>query len=325
MWPLLLIAVYCLFVAVASLAGGTLPSLMRLTHTRMQLILSLVGGLVLGVGLLHLLPHSAAATGSLDQSVWATLAGLLAMFFLIRTFQVHRHGPITKAHSADCDHADHAAVPAHTGFPIDGAECDTHRHPYSWIGLCVGLTLHTLMDGMAIAASVSAEASHPTPGVALLGFGTFVAVLLHKPLDAMSITTVMAASGWSARTRQVVNVVFALMNIVGAALFWLGIQQFADNQQVVIGWVLGFAAGMFLCIALADILPELQFHAHDRVKLSTALVLGVLLAYAIGFLEPAHQHGYSPSPDREHDHAEQHHEEHAEEHHPGEHAGSREG
>jgi zinc and cadmium transporter len=304
MWPVILISVYCLFVALASLAGGTLPSLIRLTHTRMQLILSAVAGLVLGVGLLHLLPHSIAETGSVDTSVGAALIGLLAMFFLIRAFHVHHHGPVDQAPATACAHDhDHAAGHCEHQEQIDigGEECATHRHPYSWIGLCVGLTLHTLFDGIAIAASVSAEALHSETGGLMLGFGTFLAVLLHKPLDAMSITTVMAAGGWSARARQVVNVGFALTNVLGAALFYVGVRQVFPNQHAVVGLTLGFAGGVFLCIALADILPEVQFHRHDRMKLSAALVLGVALAYAIGFFESPHQHG-TPAADA-HDHA----------------------
>ena len=306
MWPLLLIAIYCFFVGLASLAGGTLPALIRLTHTRMQLIMSLVGGLVLGVGMLHLLPHSIAETGSVDRSMWAALVGLLAMFFLIRTFHVHHHGPVDETENPECEH-NHESVPCdHQHVSTDGEHCDTHRHPYSWIGLCIGLTLHTLFDGMAIAASVSADSLSLNDGTILLGFGTFMAVLLHKPLDAMSITTVMAVSGWSSRSCQLVNVGFALMNAVGAALFYFGIQRFAGDQQLVIGLALGFSAGVFLCISLADILPEVQFHRHDRVKLSTALLLGVVVAYAIGFLESPHQHGHAEP----HSHAEDTHGEH---------------
>ena len=48
---------------------------------------------------------------------------------------------------------------------------------------------------------------------------------------------------------------------------------------------------MFLCIALADLLPEIQFHRHDRVKLTTALLAGILFAYGIGLVHPhASQH-----------------------------------
>ena len=208
------------------------------------------------------------------------------------------------------DHEEHR----HHDYPTDGDRCVAHRHRYSWLGLGAGLTLHTLIDGMALAASVSAEARDEATGLSLLGVGTFLAVVLHKPLDAMSITTVMAAGGWSVRNRNLVNLGFALMCAIGAAGFCLGIQQFAEAQHAILGWALGFAAGVFLCISLGDILPEVQFHAHDKAKLSAALVLGIALAYAIGFVEPAHQHG-QPTEDT-HGH-EQHagHEEHPEHEH----------
>ena len=52
-----------------------------------------------------------------------------------------------------------------------------------------------------------------------------------------------------------------------------------------------FSAGVFLCISLGDLLPEVHFHRHDRLKLSAALLFGVGLAFLVGFLEPHH-----PSP-----------------------------
>ena len=59
MQPGVLIAVYCALIVVASLAGGWLPSVMRLTHLRMQIMMSLVSGMMIGVAVLHLLPHAA--------------------------------------------------------------------------------------------------------------------------------------------------------------------------------------------------------------------------------------------------------------------------
>jgi zinc and cadmium transporter len=40
-----------------------------------------------------------------------------------------------------------------------------------------------------------------------------------------------------------------------------------------------------LCIACADLLPELQFHSHDRLKLSVALAAGLAVAVLIGQFE----------------------------------------
>jgi hypothetical protein len=58
---------------------------------------------------------------------------------------------------------------------------------------------------------------------------------------------------------------------------------------------------------LADILPEIQFHRHDRVKLFTALLVGVALAFAIGIFEPQHAHEMQgPHDDHDHSHSHSH-------------------
>ena len=43
-----LLAVYSVLIVLASLGGGMLPFFIRLTHTRMQTMISFVGGLMLG-------------------------------------------------------------------------------------------------------------------------------------------------------------------------------------------------------------------------------------------------------------------------------------
>src|SRR6056297_2141372 len=56
MSPTVLLTGYCLLIIAASVAGGKLSSLLRMTHTRTQLLMSGVGGLMIGIALLHLLP-----------------------------------------------------------------------------------------------------------------------------------------------------------------------------------------------------------------------------------------------------------------------------
>ena len=53
-----MLVVYCVLILIASLLGGRVPSLLRLTHRRMELLISLVSGVMLVVALLHLLPHA---------------------------------------------------------------------------------------------------------------------------------------------------------------------------------------------------------------------------------------------------------------------------
>jgi len=301
MWLYTLVAVYCALLIGASLAGGYLPSLMRLTHMRMQLMMSFVGGLMMGVALLHLLPHAIVETGSLDFAAWSSVLGLLAMFLTIRVFQVHHHGPVSEraccGHDHDRPNHDQPNQGQHDqGQPNQGQ----HDHPaaaegprggahrLSWVGLFLGLGIHSMIDGVAVGASLAAASQHKAAG--LLGIGTFLAVLLHKPLDSLSVTSVMVAGKWNQRDLNLANFLFSLICPFGLLLFYVGIQELGEAQHLVVGCAMGFSAGVFLCISLGDILPEIQFHRHDRVKLFATLLLGVLLSLAIGLVEPDHAH-----------------------------------
>lgn len=319
-WPLTLLLIYCVLIALSSLLGGYLPSLLKLTHSRMQLLVSLIGGLMLGVAIFHQLPHAVEAMAgggqqhafALDWCVAWLMVGLLTTFFMLRMFHFHNHEPVATDddhdhlcgrdhdhdHSQDClskhDH-DHDSGHHHSHHPAQGA---------SWIGIFLGLSIHTLIDGGALAANVEADALHSGECMAwLLGLGTFLGVVLHKPLDSLSITTLMAAGGWSKRSRMLVNLGYALMCPLGAAAFYFGLQQMGTFHDVILSGALAFSAGVFLCISLSDLLPEVQFHSHDRMRLSFTLLLGVLLAFLIGYLEPAHTHGHGGGGSHSHDHS----------------------
>jgi zinc and cadmium transporter len=284
---------YCALVVLASLVGGWVPLLARLTHRWTQLLMSFVAGLMLGVGALHMLVHSAVEIG-LDQAVLWMLFGLVAMFFLQRFFHFHHHGPgdvlpVTVPSAAECLGEHGHSHPGHHHGPVE-----TFGHPLSWIGLALGLTVHTLLDGVALASSVEIEAG--VGGGGMYGLGTFLAVILHKPLDSMALAMLLAAGRWSVGVRHAVNAGFALIAPLGAALFYLGVQRFASGQHAVIGCALAFSAGTFLCISLSDLLPEIQFHSHDRIKLSAAMLLGIAAAYGIGFFESSgHEHHHHPN------------------------------
>lgn len=299
-WSITILAIYCALIVVASLLGGALPFVMELTHTRMQTIISFVGGLMLGIGVLHLMPHAVHELHQANIAANWMMVGIVMMFVLLRLFHFHNHEPVRMLHkdgSTDCGHDhdhDHDAVSVDvvtTGEGHSPAECHSHGHTHglSWFGIALGLSLHTLIDGLALAASVHAQAQQIS-GSQWLGLATFLAVLLHKPLDAVSITSLMAASGWTRRSMMLVNAGFSMMCPLGAALFLLGVRQFAGYQQELLGTALAFSAGVFICISLSDLLPEMEFHAHNKVQLTVALGLGIILSWSLTFLEYAHLH-----------------------------------
>jgi zinc and cadmium transporter len=276
-----IIVIYSALVVAASLLGSWITSQFKLTHLRMQFILSFVGGFMLGIGLLHLLPHAMAQTGSVDLAIGATLVGLLFMFFLIRTLEFHQHEAAQHGQGGKTAEAPHVHPLVHGG--IEG---------FRWAGVFLGLSIHALIDGIALGAAVLSESGTATHAI-LPGFGVFAAILLHKPLDALSIASLMIAGGWSLRACRIVSAGFALICPVGALLVVLPFTSQLPHSSVPLGAVLGFSAGVFLCISLSDLLPEVHFHRHDRVKLSAALLLGVALAYGIGVLEHEQAHEFS--------------------------------
>lgn len=287
-----LLVVYSVLVLLASLAGGWLPLMVRLTHTRLQMAISFVAGLMLGIALLHFLPDADEQLHSLDRVVGWVLGGFLAMFFLQRFFHFHHHD-LPEGDPEDCCQHEHPEGEDHGHHAHTLA--DKSARQLSWVGTALGLTLHSLLDGLAMAAAVEAGAADHAAGLA--GLGVALAVILHKPFDAMAVSTLMTAGGSSRPSRQLLNGLFALATPLGAFLFHLGASHFADSNSVFLGCSLAFCAGTFLCIACSDLLPELQFHSHDRFKLSFALICGLLMAVMIGQLEEKeHAHGQEPIP-----------------------------
>ena len=119
------------------------------------------------------------------------------------------------------------------------------------------------------------------------GYGVFLVILLHKPLDALSIERVMGARGWSSTSRWIAGTVFALLYPLTAVVFYFCASALAPYDGL-LPVSLAFAAGAFICIALGDLLPEVQFHGHDWPRLTLLFLLGVGIAFALGWLEPAH-------------------------------------
>jgi zinc and cadmium transporter len=292
--PELLLVAYCVAIALLSLAGGLLPNWVRMTHTRTQLVMSFVSGLMLGVAFYHLLPHSIALQPheyGADASVWWLMIGLITMLLLLRMFHFHQHDFSDEEHEHDHSHThDHHSGAGAAPTALVPPQAVPAAHRLSWVGLALGLGVHTLIDGVALGAVMQGEVGR---SAGLLGVGVFLAILLHKPLDAMSITTIMEAGGWSRRSRSLANLGFALLCPLGALLFFFGVDLLGDARHHAVAGALAFSAGAFICIALSDLLPEVHFHSHDRGKLTLAFLVGIILAYAIGGLEPAgvHMHG----------------------------------
>ena len=280
MESLLVLAGYSAAIFIAAILGGRVSALGTMTHVRTQVLMSLVAGFILGIAIYHLLPHSLEhipGPGAVNKAVGWTMAGLILMVFLLRIFQFHQHDFSTEAsdyHDHDHGHGDGDSV----------------MPPRRLLGIAFGLGVHTVTEGVALGTTVRLGATQEG-GEVLAGMGVFLAILLHKPLDAYSIVGMMKSGGYGRRALAAANTGFALLCPLVALACFFGVGLLDPyGASATVGYVLAFAAGAFLCIALSDLLPEIHFHSHDRGKLILALVVGIALAYVLHLVEAAAAH-----------------------------------
>lgn len=278
--PFALLACYVSVIGVASIIGGRASEYGAISHTRTQVIISFVAGFILGMAIFHLLPHaleSVQGTNSFENVAIWVIAGILVLIVMLRVFDFHRHEF------------------GEEGVDPQGNQYDTDKplqtNPRSLIGIVLGLSLHTITEGVTLGAGtrMASEEMSTLPGLAIA-----LAIVLHKPLDAYSITALMRSMNHSGRMRLVVNVAFALICplVAVTTYFFIGpLSGFVGSS--IIGYALAFGVGAFLCIALSDLLPEISFHQHDRLKLLISLFVGIALAYGLYFVEELGTHGAS--------------------------------
>jgi zinc and cadmium transporter len=296
------LTVFCTGIVIVSMLGGVVPLAVMLNHTRLQVYLSFSAGAMLGAAFFHMMPE-AVRVGSPETLYWTAL-GLLALFFLERFFSYHHH-EAREPHPAPNHAGQHSRAghsPPSLAAGVSGSPDDSHHsHSHSsatmrWAPAAIGLAVHSLVGGIALASAVAAD-FEVGRGALGAGLGVFVATLVHKPADALTITALMLESGSPRRYAHAVNLAFALMIPVGVALFWVGPRSILPLSPG--SWTsaaLAFSAGTFLCIALSDLLPELQFHSHDRLALSVALLAGFALVAAAAVAEPSPREEHPPHP-----------------------------
>ncbi len=241
-----MIYLFCISIALASIFGGFVPLFIRLTHTRIQLAMSFIGGLMAGIATLDLLPE-ALEHGAAKQVMLWLLVGFLVIFLLERFLPSHCH---------DVSEGKH--------------ESCMHEHKLTWVGTFIGLSIHSILAGVALGASWQV-------GGTSVALGVFIALVLHKPFDGLALIAMMRIADIKTKLAVLINLVFALAVPVGVIIFLLS----GGASEESIAAALAFSAGMFLCISLCDLLPELQFHQHDRISLTVSLLMGLVIAWGI--------------------------------------------
>jgi zinc and cadmium transporter len=131
----------------------------------------------------------------------------------------------------------------------------------------LGISLHSLLDGVALGAGLM---------LPQLGPVVLLAVLIHKMPDSISISSILLSAGWDRRKVAALNVLFALTTPLGALVAYFFLRSLAAEQVAV---AVGISAGTFLAIATADILPQVHRIEQRNPTTMIFLLLGLFVSW----------------------------------------------
>jgi zinc transporter ZupT len=236
----LTILLYGLIAAVAEILGGGLVVLRKQWPAKVQgYLLALSAGFVLALVFLELVPESIRSVG-LEAPAFMLL-GYSVLHFFEHTIVGHLHFGEETHH-------------------------DVMISKVASMSTFAGLFVHAFFDGFAISAGMQFDF--------YLGLMIFVAVLLHKIPEGLTIASVMLAAEHPRKTAFLASAAIGVATMLGiVSVFLLS----AVSEQIV-GIAFAFSAGIATYVGASDLIPEIN---KSRNRVVPLLVFGgIALFYA---------------------------------------------
>ncbi|MEM3127041.1 MAG: ZIP family metal transporter [Candidatus Woesearchaeota archaeon] len=216
----------------------------KYSKTTIFYLVSFSTGALLAAAFLDLLPEAAEHGG---ENAFIFVLGSIIIFFLLEKYVYWYH----------CHYM---------------GVCKVHDvKAFKYINL-VGDSLHNFIDGTIIAASFLVSTN--------LGIVSSIAIILHEIPQELGDFAILLHGGFTKAKALFFNFLSGLTAIIGASLVYFAEQATKLAEPV----LLAIAAGSFIYLAVADLLPEL--HKETRFEKSSIqfalLLIGILVMWAVG-------------------------------------------
>jgi zinc and cadmium transporter len=225
--------VLAIFAAIANLVGAAaIVWRSRWSVQALDGMVALAAGFMIAVSLTELFPHALEVGGA--SAALIALAGYVLVHFSQHVVATHFHF---------------------------GEE--THQvSPQVGVSALIGLLLHTLVDGVAIASGFLVSES--------LGTLVALAILLHKLPEGFAISSLFLAAGRSRRSAMSAAGYLGLATIVGVIL--------TDVFEPLGRFGLPLSAGVTLYVGASNLVPELQHRRGWRLPIGFLAGCGLFIA-----------------------------------------------
>lgn len=237
-----------LAISLVSLVGVfTLSLKEQILRKYIFVFVSLAIGALLGDAFIHLIPEAFKEMNEPLIPSLLIIGGILLFFFLEKFLHWHHHEPDNE-----------------------------HKHTHH-IGKMILISdgLHNIIDGIIIGISYLSSIE--------LGIATTIAVILHEIPQEIGDFGVLIHAGYSKKRALFLNFLSALSALLGVGIALI-LGEFAATLST---WFLPIAAGGFIYIAMADLIPELQRSGKTSSIFSQifAILIGVGAMIGLIFLE----------------------------------------
>lgn len=217
--------------SVGALAGGVLLLLgKKAPQNLIHVLVSFAAGALIGSAMFDLLPealeHSKEefeASGAEINIFFWTLFGILFFYFLDRGIHWYQyHQKIQKGH--------HGSI----NIPL----------------IVLGDSIHNFIDGVAIAITFLINPA--------IGITTTLAVVAHEIPQEIGDFAVLLHEGMSRKKVLIINIISAFFAVLGALIALI----VGKTIESVLPFALSITAGLFIYIALTNLLPEI--HSEEK-------------------------------------------------------------
>ncbi|VVC03566.1 Zinc transporter ZupT [Candidatus Burarchaeum australiense] len=216
----------------------------KLLHSLLLVFVSFAAGTMLAAAFFDLIPEGIAASG-IAYTMQITVAGIVLFFIIEKFLHWHHH------------HKHH-----HRG--------DRGEMPFTYLNL-IGDGVHNFIDGTVIAASFLSNTG--------VGITTTLAIIAHEIPQEVGDFSLLIYGGFTKQKALLFNFLSGLTAIAGALLtFYLS--SFVPGLTA---FLIPFAAGNFIYMACADLVPELHKEVEPRKSALqlAAFLLGIIVITAI--------------------------------------------
>lgn len=243
------IILFSLFGSIFStIAGIILLWREKLAQKAALFLITFAAGVLLGVAFLDLIPEAFEILENIKVVAFWILSAIVLLFVIERYLWWYHH------HRFDTeDHSHQHTQPAHAYL------------------LLAGDSIHNFIDGVLIASAFLL--SFP------VGVTVTIGIIAHELPQEVADFSVMIAAGFSRAKTLILNLASALATLVGAVLAYF----YLSGAEGLIPYLLAIGAGVFIYIALSDLIPSIHHQSEHKYDILQFLLFvgGIVLVSSL--------------------------------------------